>query len=89
MKDGEHILLEMDSTVAVSFINKMGGTRSAPLRDKAIEIWNLVLEKKGWITARWIPREQNQMADLLSKESLQTWEFGLSQDSLDKVTQKW
>ena len=89
MKDGEHILLEMESTVAVSFINKMGGTRSAPLRDKAIEIWNLVLEKKGWITARWIPREQNQMADLLSKESLQTWEFGLNQDSLNKVTRKW
>ena len=89
MTKGDHVLLEMDSTVAVSFINRMGGTRSATLRDKAIEIWELVLSKQGWLTARWIPREMNQVADLLSKEHLLTWEFGLKSDQVNKVISQW
>ena len=87
--EGDHILMEMDSTAAVSFINRMGGTRSAPLRDKALEIWELVLSRKAWVTARWIPREENQVADLLSKEHLLTWEFGLRMGAVDMVTSQW
>ena len=89
MRMGDHILLEMDSTTAVSFINRMGGTRSATLRDKAIEIWRLVLSRQGWLTARWIPREKNQVADLLSKEHFLTWEFGLKPDQVNQVVNRW
>ena len=89
MSRHDHILLEMDSTAAVSFINRMGGTRSAPLRDKALEIWELVLSRQAWVTARWIPREINQVADLLSKEHLRTWEFGLKEELIEMVTSQW
>ena len=89
MEEGDHVLLQMDSTVAVSFINRKGGTRSAPLRDKALEIWKMILNKRGWVTARWIPREENQMADLLSKENMKTWEFGLDQTQVDKIKGQW
>ena len=70
MKEGEHILLEMDSTVAVSFINKMGGTRSAPLRDKAIEIWNLVLEKKGLLLLLGLRQGEHGKTTFVIKSSI-------------------
>ena len=89
MRRHDHVLLEMDSTTAVSFINRMGGTRSVSLRDKALEIWKLVLSRQAWVTARWIPREINQVADLLSKEHLLTWEFGLKVKMVDMVTSQW
>ena len=89
MHIGDHVLLEMDSSAAVAFINKMGGTRSAPLRDKALELWKLVLGRQGWVTARWLPREQNQIADLLSKERLATWEFGLKPAQMDMIRDLW
>ena len=69
MRKGDHVLLEMDSTAAVSFINRMGGTRSATLRDKALEIWDMVLAREAWLTARWIPRENNQVAELELRKS--------------------
>ena len=89
MHNGDHVLLEMDSAVAVAFVNRMGGTRSAPLRDKALELWDLVLGRQGWVTARWLPREQNQIADLLSKEQLARWEFGLNSDQIDSIKDTW
>ena len=89
MIKGDHVLLEMDSAVAVAFINRMGGTRSAPLRDKALQLWQMVLERQGWVTARWLPREQNQVADLLSKESLLKWEFGLKAAQMDMIKDMW
>ena len=89
MHVGDHVLLEMDSTVAVAFVNRLGGTRSASLRDKALELWNLVLARQGWVTARWLPREQNQVADLLSKERLRRWEFGLNPTQMDMIKDQW
>ena len=89
MHMGDHVLLEMDSTVAVAFVNRMGGTRSASLRDKALELWKLVLDRQGWVTARWLPREQNQIADLLSKENLKRWDFGLKSTQINMIKDQW
>ena len=89
MNMGDHVLLEMDSAVAVAFINRMGGTRSPPLRDKALQLWQMVLDRQGWVTARWLPRDLNQVADLLSKESLLKWEFGLKTTQMDKIRDMW
>ena len=36
-----------------------------------------ILAKKGWIRASWLPREQNELADFLSKFRLEVWDFGL------------
>ena len=77
MREGDHIHLNMDSSTAVAFINRMGGTRSRILCTEALAIWELVLSRKGWLTAFWIPREHNESSDLLSKSPLLAWEFGL------------
>ena len=80
IEDGDVINLHMDSQVAVSFVNKMGGTRSRTLCTAAIELWKLVLSRRGWVNAYWVPREDNEQADMLSKSSLETWDFGIRPD---------
>ena len=77
MSKGDHVHLTMDSSCAVAYVNKMGGTRSSYLCKEALAIWDLVLARKGWISAYWVPREENEASDLLSKSPIQTWEFGL------------
>ena len=77
MERGDHVHISMDSTCAVAYLNKMGGTRSRALCQVAINIWDTVLSRDGWVTASWVPREENEASDLLSKSPLQTWEFGL------------
>ena len=51
MKDGHIGNLHMGSQVAVSFLNKMGGTRSRILCTAALQLWKLVLSIKGWVKA--------------------------------------
>ena len=75
MKDGDTITMNLDNRTAAAFINRMGGTRSRKLCGAALELWNVVLRRNGWIKANWLPREENQLADMLSKAAIDTWEF--------------
>ena len=83
MQHGDRVNINLDSRTAAAFINRMGGTRSLPLCRIALELWDVVLERQGWLTATWLPRDQNQQADLLSKSAIDTWEVSL----LPQVTQ--
>ena len=47
MEDGDIINLQMDSQIAVSFVNKMGGTRYRTPCKAVIELWKLVLSRRG------------------------------------------
>ena len=37
----------------------------------------MVLSKKGGVKAHWVPCKENKQADMLSKYSLETWDFGI------------
>ena len=89
MLHGDYVHLRMDSKTAVAFINRQGGTRSRPLCCLVLELWGLVLSRGGWIRASWVPRDSNQMADMLSKQSLETWEFGLDPQVANRIWRKW
>ena len=89
MKEGDYVHLSMDSRTAVAFINRQGGTRSRPLCRLALELWDYVLSLGGWIRASWLPRDSNQVADMLSKQSLETWEFGLDTEVAQMIWQRW
>ena len=45
MKNGDIVNHHMDNRVAVSFVNKMGGTRSRVLCTAVIDLWKLVLSR--------------------------------------------
>ena len=86
---GEYVHLSLDNQTAVAFINRMGGTRSIPLCADAIRLWQTVLEKRGWVKAVWVPREENQLSDMLSKTKLNVWEITLSPSVVQLLWDLW
>merc|ERR1711954_520267 len=89
MQDGDTITMKLDNRTAAAFINRMGGTRSRKLCGAALELWNVVLRKNGWIKANWLPREENQLADMLSKAAIDTWEVALLLGVAEMLWAKW
>ena len=89
MREGDHVSLAMDSTAAVAFVRRQGGTHSRLLCHSALRLWRLVLSRGGWITATWISRDLNEQADLLSKYSLGYWDFGLREEVAAPLWDRW
>lgn len=77
MEIGDHVDLQMDSTTAVAYTNKMGGTVSPALTREVASLRNLVVTQQGWLKASWVPQDLNKEADLLSKEYVEKWDFTL------------
>lgn len=63
---GKVVLLQMDNTTAVSYINKMGG-RKQELHEIAQEIWEFCISNEIQLTAQYIPGKMNEWADRLSR----------------------
>ena len=89
VQPGDHVHLSMDSKTAVAFVNRQGGTRSTILCQVALQLWEALVRRQAWVTATWLPRDENQIADMLSKESLLTWEFGLRPRITETLWLKW
>ena len=83
-----HILLQMDNSTAVAYVNKRGGTRSYSLSAEALELWVLVLQEGCWITARHIPGTSNTIADLASRQFNSYSEWTLNRDVFHQITQR-
>ena len=62
-----HILLEMDNTTAVAYVNRRGGTQSPSLSLLALELWSFLLTQGSWVTARHLPGVLNVEADAASR----------------------
>lgn len=50
------VLLRIDNTTAIAYINKMGGTRYPHLNNLAREIWQWCERKHIWVYASYIPK---------------------------------
>ena len=47
---GKHIKAYCDNTTAIYYVNEMGGTKSFPCNEFAINIWDWCLKSNAWIT---------------------------------------
>lgn len=83
------ILMKIDNKTALSYINKMGGTRSQVLTDLALQFWELVLNRKLILRAEYIKSEDNVAADLLSRRRIRKSEWSLHPQVFRAITQKW
>ena len=85
-----HILLQMDNSTAVAYVNKLGGTKSYGLSTKALNLWALVLHAGCWITAKHIPRTSmaNTIADLASRQFTSYSEWTLDRDAFHQIAQR-
>lgn len=65
-KDCE-ILLRMDNTSAIAYINRAGGVQFPHLSELARKIWKWCEERKLWIFASYISSKENTEADYASR----------------------
>ncbi|XP_038053575.1 uncharacterized protein LOC119726028 [Patiria miniata] len=62
-----HVLLQMDSSTAIAYINHQGGTHSVPMSRLAVKIWVWCLKRNITLAAQHIPGSQNITADRMSR----------------------
>ena len=77
------ICIMSDNAIAISYVNHMGGTKSARCNDIAREIW--VLGKGTWISANHIPGQENTEADQMSCTFTDHTEWMLSDEIFKKI----
>ena len=73
------MLLKLDNTTAVAYINKKGGTISASCNKLAKDIWNWAKGQDIWITASHVPGVKNTTADLRSRLFYDNKEWSLNE----------
>ena len=73
-----HILLKLDNTTAVAYINKKRGTISASCNKLAKDIWNWAKRQDLWITASHVHGVKNTTADLRSRLLYDNKEWSLN-----------
>jgi hypothetical protein len=64
---GKVVLLQMDNTTAISYVNKMGG-RVELLHQIAQDLWDWALQRNIVVVPKYIPGKENIRADTLSRK---------------------
>ncbi len=75
-----HVLVETDNVTAAAYVNKMGGVVSKRCRVRAVLIWEWLLARNSWATSRYLPGEDNTVADELSRKLTDGMEWQLRPD---------
>lgn len=83
------VLLLMDNVTAVTYINKMGGTRSPILSSLAFELWTWCLQRRTSLTARHIPGIQNIQADQESRTVVDHSDWKLKPEIFQCIQSLW
>lgn len=81
--------IKIDNVTAVSFINKLGGTRSLALCAVALRISEWCELRNLNLKAVFLPRIANFLAVTEAKKPLEDWDWMLAQTSFSKVQAIW
>ena len=84
-----NILLRIDNTTAISYINRMGGVRFRKLSDLARRIWKWCEERELFIFASYIASKDNVEADIESRRLDKETEFELSAVAFQQTVNKF
>ncbi|XP_043486358.1 uncharacterized protein LOC122513898 [Polistes fuscatus] len=70
------ILLRVDNSTAIAYINKMGGTKYEYLNDLTYEIWEWCEQRNLWLFASYIPSKDNEADEASRIDNIDTeWEL--------------
>ena len=81
-----NILLRVDNTTAIAYINRMGGTHSGQLNSITRAIWQYCEESQLWVVASYIRSAENVVADAESRELNPETEYELSEVEFIRLT---
>lgn len=82
------ILLRIDNTTAISYVNRMGSVQFEQLSDLARDIWRWCERRNIWIYAAYIPSKENVEADCESRRLKSETEFELSPRGFETIVVK-
>ena len=77
--------LPVDNVAAISYIEKMGGTKNPRMLKLAKEIWQYLMSKKITLTVEYIPSELNVVADWESRNWKDSSEWKLNAGCFQKI----
>ena len=83
------ILLRIDNTTALSYINKMGGVRFPVLSNLSREIWEWCEKRNLWLYASYVKSCENIHADEESRKISEDTEWELSKSAFKKINNKF
>lgn len=81
-----HILLRIDNTTAIAYINRMGGVQNPRLNDVAFQIWQFCESANLFVFASYIRSAENTDADAESRKLDIETEYELAQDAFYNIT---
>lgn len=84
-----NILLRIDNTTAIAYVNKMGSVRYPILDNLAKDLWQWCEERDIWLKASYISSSQNSIADAESRIAPTEAEFELDCKIYKQVIQKF
>ncbi|XP_069102164.1 uncharacterized protein [Argopecten irradians] len=83
-KSNIHVRLYLDNTVAVNYINNMGGKTTA-LTTLTQNIWMWCIRRDIWLSACHVPGVQNTEADKLSRSLSDDMEWSLDTSIFERI----
>lgn len=83
------VLLRLDNTVAISYINRMGGIKFPLLNEITKKIWQWCEERNLWIFASYISSKDNVEADRASRIVNIDTEWELSHEAFEIIVKKF
>ena len=78
--------LRVDNTTTMSYINKMGGTKSMDMINISKTLWDYCLSKQITLIAEFLPGIQNQIADAQSRNYQDSSNWKLNKSILQEIT---
>lgn len=83
------ILMRVDNTTAVAYINRMGGIQYPHLTQVTRDIWQWCISRKIFIVASYIKSSENSIADRESRRSHPDTEWELSFSAYQNLIKKY
>ena len=84
-----HVLIRIDNTTAIAYLNKKGGTHSRVLSDLAVLVWEWCLSRQITLQAEHIPGRENTDADRESRKGTDSSDWMLHPEIFMELDRKW
>ena len=84
-----NILLRVDNTTAISYINKMGGVQLLNYIELSRTIWQWAEQRNIFLFASYIQSKDNKEADYLSRIQNPDTEYSLSNEAFYKIKKEF
>ena len=84
-----HILLLIDNSTTIAYINHRGGTHSKALSDLALEIWDWCIHRQISLHAEHVPGVVNVIADAESRKAVEPSDWMLDKEVFSTLQRVW